>query len=171
MDTLPMRWRDRNWAIASAVWCVAFALPHMLWGLGLFQQSLRWSLGVLPKAEEERMIHSAGFAATGLWGVAALLIIAACIALSTVQSWGQRFPRWMRIVGPAGVALILTVRGLLMPGLILGIAYEFDWITIPDSIDPVWNRWSIVLWSPWFLVGAGLFACTARTSFRSTKAD
>ncbi len=134
----------------------------MLWGMGWFGDSLRFSLGLKPRAHEERVINDPAFTLSGLWGVAALCLLASVIALATVRPWGHRLPRWMPIVGAWGVCAVLAIRGLMFPGILGGFAIEFGIIDLAETSDPTWNRWNIVLWSPWFLLGALLFGRAVR---------
>lgn len=158
------------WGRLAAMWAVAFAIPHILWGLGWFETSLRFSLGLAPAAREACTIREPAFIATGLWGVAGLLVMAALIALATSERWGRMLPRWMVLTGVWGVCLVLSIRGLFLPGVAGAIAIEAGLISTPEGIDPSWIRWNIVLWSPWFLAGAALFANAARAFARHEPA-
>lgn len=149
-------------SMLAALWGIVFAIPHIVWGLGWWQEALRFSLGLRVGPEEERVINDPGFILSSLWGVAALSLAACGIALSTVQPWGRRLPQWMPVAGAWGVALVLAIRGLVFPGILGGLAIEADLIPLGDDSDPAWNRWNIVLWSPWFLLGSVLFVGAAR---------
>lgn len=148
-------------ALAAAAWGLLFAVPHMLWGFGLFEDALRFSLGTKPGAAEDRLIGSPWFSAFGLWGVAVLCLLASAIALSTIQSWGERLPHWLPIAGAWAVAVILAIRGLVFPGLLGSAFHELGDRRFSGDTDPDWMRWNLVLWSPWFLLGAMLFAFAA----------
>jgi len=153
-------------AYAAALWGALFAIPHILWAVGWFDSGLRFSLGLKPGAHEEEMINDPAFTAYGLWGVAALCLLASIIALSTIQPWGKRLPRWVPAVGTWGVCVVLAIRGLVFPGILGSLAIELNIIALGPNSDPVWNRWNVVLWSPWFLLGATLFARTAIANTR-----
>lgn len=152
----------------AAVWGVVFAVPHLLWGIGLFGESLRFSLAAEAGADEERLIDSTWFQALGLWGVGALCLLSAVIALFTLPRWLGRVPRWMPVSGAAGVAVVLGIRGLVLPGLVGSLAIELGAIEVPAGSDPSWFRWNVVLWSPWFLIGAMLFSRAAWVAWRDT---
>lgn len=158
----PSRTAERELpARAAAVWGVLFAIPHILWGFGLFEDSVRFSLGTKPGATEDRLIASSAFIALGLWGVAILCLLASAIALATIRPWSRRLPHWLPIAGAWGVAMILAIRGLVFPGLLGSALYELGVRRFSGNADPDWMRWNLVLWSPWFLLGAMLFALTA----------
>lgn len=157
----------RTWpALLACAWGVVFAIPHGLWGLGLLDESLRFSLAAEAGADEERLIDSARFQAFGLWGVGALCLLSAVIAVFTLPPWLERVPRWMPVVGALGVALVLGIRGLVAPGLFGSLAIELGVIAVPAGSDPAWFRWNLVLWSPWFLIGAVLFGRAALVAWR-----
>src|SRR5690606_31827066 len=99
--------RSPNSGMLAAVWGMIFAIPHILWGMGWFRESLRFSLSLQPGPREERLIDSPAFVAAGLWGVAGLSLIATLIALAAFQPWGRRLPRWVPVVGAWGVCLVL----------------------------------------------------------------
>lgn len=148
-------------ARAAAAWGALFAIPHMLWGFGLFEDALRFSLGAKPGAAEDRLVASPRFIALGLWGVATLCLLASAIALSTIQSWGRRLPLWLPSAGAWGVATILAIRGLVLSGLLGSALHELGVRRFSGDTDPGWIRWNLLLWSPWFLLGATLFAFAA----------
>jgi hypothetical protein len=151
----------------AALWGIVFAIPHLLWGLGWFGDALRFSLGVEPGPEEERVIGDAMFRLTGLWGVAALCLLASAIALMTVHPVGG-LPRWIPVAGCWAACAILAARALVFPVFVGSIAIELGLLDLPAGSDPAWHRWNLVLWSPWFLIGAVLFGWAARHGMRAS---
>lgn len=156
-------WRIRPGAVAyvAAGWAFLFAAPHLYWGAG-GRFGLRWSLAVRGQKEEE-LIRDPGFIASGLWGVAALCLLAGLIALATVQPWGRRIPRRVRLVGAWGVCVVLALRAFLYPGFLFSGLRVLGIVGISEQADPMWFRWDLVLWSPWFLVGSIVFGAAARS--------
>lgn len=146
-----------RWAGPAAAWCAAFALLHLYWALG-GDIGLAESAGV--RLAETR---PTAFVLVGLWGVAALLLVAASSWCVLARGWprGHRMRRAAIIVGAlAGVLLI--VRAVVLEAVLL-----LDAGGIASSVGPAQAHWSLWLWNPWFLLGGALFLLAAHRLARS----
>jgi len=146
---------------AAAAWSFLFALPHLYWALG-GRMGLSFSLALKGQAEAD-LIADPSFQASGLWGVAVLLAIASGIGLLTAHPPRRTSLRRIVAIGAWGVAAVTGLRALIYPGFIFSGLRVLGMIETAADADPNWFRWDLVLWAPWFLLGAVLFAFSARS--------
>lgn len=130
---------------AAAAWALLFTLPHVYWALG-------------------GTVGLAGSSMTGtllLVNLVAipLLLVAAGVALGTVQSWGGMIPR--RLLRPAvwGVSLVLSVRGI--GGLVQR--------SVSSGHSGSQSLLSLIA-DPWFVLGGVLFGVAAESYTRKSDA-
>lgn len=152
------RWGDRWPACAAVVWCLIFAALHVFWAAGGTM-----GLAVSAGAELARR-RPAWFVLGGLWGVAALLLVAAAVAASMAHPPGS--PRVRRVVRAAGWLVVVLLALRAVPTLIQDLLTESGQLVPPAGSGTDWTllHWRLALWTPWFLLGGGLFALVlART--------
>ncbi len=149
---------------AAAGWAFLFAVPHVFWAIG-GRAGLRWSLA-LRGPDEEALIRDPAFVAQGLWGVAGLCVVAGLIGLATVRPWGARVPRRLLRAATWGVCAVLLLRALFYPGFLFSGLKALGLVGHSARADPGWTTWDLLLWSPWFLLGAVLFGAAARSAPR-----
>lgn len=142
-----------RWAVGVAVLVpVLYAATRLAWALG-------FPLGISREFLEEGQD-------TGLWGRGAALaasgLVGAVLSLGLIRPWGERFPRWMPVVGgrrvpmllalvPATiVSVLVTSAGLMFLRLtVFGEAFTLgedrlvldeDWAALaPELLWPVWG--------------------------------
>ncbi|WP_246626452.1 DUF3995 domain-containing protein [Modestobacter italicus] len=142
-----------RWGWVAAGWAAAFAVLHVFWALG-------GSVGLASSAGDRLAAERPGwFVAGGLWGVAALLLIAAGLAVALAR--GRR--RRLLVLAGAAIGLLLLLRGLGIEMLLLAGAYAGN-----AAMSDAQRHWSLVLWNPWFLLGGMAFLLAARSTARST---
>ncbi len=92
------------WAgYAACAAALAYALPHLWWGLGI---PLAFP-GDFSDAPSEPWLRALAF-----WGMGSLAVFGALFALALVRPWGRVFPRRLLLI-PAWVTSVgLTVWGL-----------------------------------------------------------
>ncbi|WP_104523683.1 DUF3995 domain-containing protein [Blastococcus atacamensis] len=145
--------RSRWWGVVAAVWASLFAVLHLFWALG-------GSAGLTSSAGEELAEERPGWlVAGGLWGVAALLLIATALALALALAPTHGRGRHLLQVCGTAVGLLLLARGVGLQVLMLSGAYDGN-----AAITPGQRFWSILLWNPWFAVGGAAF-CLAAWAF------
>lgn len=132
-----VRTRSTAWAgYAACAWALVFTVPHIYWAVGGTA-----GLAGHPMTGALLMVNLAAIP---------LCLIAAGVALGTVQSWGQTVPRWLLLTGAWGAGAVLGVRGIV--GLVQR-ARSFGQI----GSQPV----LAVFADPWFLFGGILFSVAA----------
>lgn len=141
-------------AYAAAAWAFVFAAMSFYWAAGgtAGGSTLGESMTKLAREREPWFVAV-------LWVTGALKAVAGVVALALVQPWGQRFPRWLRLVAAWGVGAILVLYGganLAARGLM-----EVGLIEKPASVDSAAARWHLLLWDPWWLLGGLLFVAAA----------
>ncbi|CAM3520682.1 hypothetical protein [Isoptericola cucumis] len=102
------RWEKAAGYAAVVVPTLGYALPHVLWAIGV-------PFGVTTKGAAE---FSAPETAPALWGLALLAVAAAVLTLGLVMSWGETVPRWIPLVGGRTVPRLLAV----IPPLVVAAA-------------------------------------------------
>lgn len=149
-----------GYACAAAAWSFAFALVSVAWALGsdLGADTLARSI------EEQGRERSGGFVAT-LWLTVALKALAGAIALSLVQPWGRRLPRWLRLSGAWGAAVILTLYGAA--GIVEKVLWKTGVREVPASFGADRVDWYLFFWDPFWLLGGILFSLAAWRFHRS----
>jgi len=128
--------------------------------------SFYWALGgsFLYRTQSPQILELAAqpwFLAV-VWFTGVLKLIAGLLALSLVQRWGERLPRWFRRLGSWGIGLVLMFYGganLAVRGLMALGALETP---APMRSAAAW--WHLVLWDPWFVLGGVLFLAAAWVS-------
>jgi len=144
--------RGAGWAAAG--WALLFAAVHVFWGLG-------GSAGLASSAGAELAAERPGwFVVAGLWGVAALLLAAAGLAVALLRG---PYRRLLVRVG-AAVGLGLLLRGSAVQVLMLSGAYDGN-----AAITSSQRHWSLVLWNPWFVVGGVAFLLAASVHRRAAR--
>ena len=146
---------------AATTWAFAFGCLHLVWALGLNESGFRWSLALSGQAETD-LIHDPALRLEGLWGVVTLCWLAALIALATVLPWAARLPYRLRLIGVWGVTVVLLLRAFFYTGFVFSGLRVAGVLPVSKRADPTWYRWDLVLWSPWFLLGAVLFGLSVR---------
>ena len=148
--------RRPGWARAAAACATLFAALHVFWALG-------GSFGLAGSAgrelAEQRPVW---FVLGGLWGVAALLLVAAALGMALARTEPQ--PRLAVVVLGAAVGLLLLLRGLVIEALLLSGALDGNTAITADQ-----RRWSLLLWNPWFLVGGAFFALAALAAYQRRR--
>lgn len=130
----------------AAAWATSFAVLHLYWALG-------GALGLAESAGEQLATQRPGwFVAAGLYGVAALLLGAAGLAVSVARRSGS--PRWRRLAPllAIGVGAVLALRAVVVHVLLLA-----DVGCGGGAITPAQRTWTLWVWDPWFLIGGALF--------------
>jgi Protein of unknown function (DUF3995) len=142
-----------RWGLVAAGWAVLFAAVHVFWALG-GSAGLASSAGTELAAERPDW-----FVVVGLWGVAALLLVAAALGVALARAPARR----ALVLAGGAVGLLLLVRGLGVEALLLAGVYDAN-----GAISSGQRHWSLVLWNPWFVVGglAFLLAALGRTRTR-----
>ena len=150
---------SRRWRDIAAAWAVLFAVLHLYWALG-GSVGLAESAGARLAAE-----RPVWFVVTGLYGVAALLLVAAALGLALARGVPAGRRRWALPLVGAGVAAVLLLRA---------VGVELLLLTDPGygggNISPAQRGWSLVLWNPWFLLGGISFGLAALAARRATSA-
>jgi hypothetical protein len=126
-----------------------FAALHLYWGMG-------GSLGLAESAGADLAERRPSwFVAIGLFGVAALLVTAAVLGvlLSKAATTGGR--RSLSLLG-AAVGAVLLLRAVGLEVLLLADPRYGN-----GAVSPAERFWTLVLWNPWFLVGALTFGLAA----------
>src|SRR5512147_1238950 len=80
------------WATyAAIVWCVTFGALHIYWGLGG-----NAVLALFSTPDNQTVALTRDPLYMGLtWAVGLVCTYGAIVALATIQTWGQRIPRWI----------------------------------------------------------------------------
>lgn len=155
--------RARAYAYAAAVWAVCFAAPHVYWAFDF--TGIDTSLAGPAVENDSLALHLVCLA------IAAFLFCGAATALATLYRWPRRW---------SGLART-TLLGLCTFGAVLLIArtvdiwLEFSWhLTDPAGIPGIerdtylrLGRWFLLLWGPWFGLGAVLWSGLAWNYGRS----
>ncbi len=161
--------RPVRMAYLAAGWALIFGLLHLYWASG-GETGLRFSLALKGQAETD-LIHDPAFRLQGLWGVVVLCWLASAIALSTVRPWGERLPTRLRLIGAWGVTVVLLLRAFFYSGFVFSTLRLFGIVAIGADADRTWYRWDLILWSPWFVLGAFLFGRTAQDLARRSAQE
>jgi hypothetical protein len=152
-----LRTSATSWAFLAAAWCAAFALLHIYWAIG-------GDVGLAQSAGANlARTRPTAFVLFGLWGVAALLVAGGSLWCALARGWprGRQMRRAAIVVGSfAGV--LLLVRAVVVEVVLL-----LDAGGIASSVGPAQTRWTLWLWSPWFLLGGALFLVAAHRLARS----
>jgi Protein of unknown function (DUF3995) len=139
----------RRWpscaAYAATAWALAFAVVHLYWALG-------GTVG-LPRGMSVGM-NPVLFVVDVL--AIPLCVVGALLALSLVRPWGRLFPRRLLLAGAWAVCALLVVHsaptlvddGLVAVGLRNGSLSSLE-------------RWSLLVYEPWFFVGGALYGAAA----------
>ncbi|MGH3095250.1 MAG: DUF3995 domain-containing protein [Streptosporangiales bacterium] len=146
--------KARAYAYAAAVWAICFAAPHVYWTFDF--TGIRTSLAGPAVENGSLTLHLACLA------IAAFLLCAAVTALATLYPWPRR---WVR---PARKVLVglCTFGAVLLTARTVAIWLEFSWhLTDPAGVPAggrdtylYLGRWFLLLWGPWFGLGAVLWS-------------
>lgn len=147
---------SRRWGYAAAGWATAFALLHFFWALG-GSAGLAASAGTQLAAE-----RPAWFVLAALWGVGGLLLVGAAVGVALARAEVGGIRRLLLTVLGAGIALVLLARGLGIEILMLAGAYDAN-----AALGPGQERWTLLLWNPWFVAGGIAFGAAAAAFRRS----
>ena len=143
-DLTSERRQSTGWTgYAACVWSVLFALPHVYWAAG----------------------GTAGFDGREMSGVLiainlvaiVLSVIAAIVALATVQRWGERVPDRLLQSAIWSACLLLTLRG--GAGLIQTIVGQGEQSTL------------VMIFEPTFLIGGALFGALGIAFLREARTN
>ncbi|TWS23577.1 DUF3995 domain-containing protein [Tsukamurella sputi] len=144
--------RHRLCAHLATAWCLVFACAHLYWAVG-------GRAGFVAATGSLKLLDQPFFVVIGLWGVAIVCIVGALACLATVLSFGRRVPPRLLLtvlwVGAAALTLRAVTAGLqdaLLEAGVLHTTADFDWSVV---------HWRLAVWTPWFAIGAVLFALTA----------
>jgi hypothetical protein len=140
-----------RWGLLAAGWAGLFAALHVFWALG-------GSTGLASSAGDQLAAERPGwFVALGLWGVAVLLVIGACLGIALARpARPGRLRRVLVVIGTT-VGVLLLLRGLGIQLLLLAGAYDENAAMTADQ-----RRWSLLVWNPWFVAGGVAFVLAAR---------
>ncbi|HEY3501871.1 MAG TPA: DUF3995 domain-containing protein [Actinocatenispora sp.] len=142
---MPTVWRSPATAGAIA-WCGVFAAAHVFWGLG-GDAGLASSAGAA--LARQRPLP---FVLFGLWGVAVLLLAGAALVGWSTSATLPRRARALCAASIVGVGLLLLARAVLVELVLAANAGG-----VRDTVGPAEARWSLLLWNPWFALGAAFF--------------
>ncbi|MFK7691406.1 DUF3995 domain-containing protein [Paenibacillus sp. HJGM_3] len=98
-----MNVKKKNWAGYAAFVCgLLYAVPHFWWGLGV-SVGFPGDYATAPDEAESRII--------GYWIMGALAVFVSLFGLSFVYPWGEKLPRWLKVI-PAWVGCVgLSIWG------------------------------------------------------------
>lgn len=157
--------RARAYAYGAAVWAICFAAPHVYWTFDF--AGIRTSLPGKVVEADPLTLHVACL------GIAVFLLCAAATALATLYRWPQRWG------GPARKLLLglCTFGAVLLTVRTVDIWLEFGWhLTDPAGVPGggrdtylYLGRWFLLLWGPWFALGAVLWSRLAWNYGRSFR--
>lgn len=112
------------------------------------------------------------FVTVGLWGVAAVLLLGAGVALAPTRPYSATVGR-QQVTEIAGwlVVPLLAIRAL--PTLAQDIFTEAGVLPSPAHSTNGWAviHWRLALWTPWFVLGAVLFALAVVGYHRTSRLD
>lgn len=131
--------KDSWLGYAAALWSMVFAVLHLAWAAG-------WYVGL--ELEQARKAFEGRWLLVYDLAIAGMCVVGVCLALSFVQPWGRRLPRWLVGLGGWGAAGLLVLRGA---GSIVQMAY---FVVIGKGGDIV-NL--MTLWEVGFYLGGVLF--------------
>ena len=137
---------------------IGFTVPHWLWALGV----------PFGASNADDMRESS---ATALWVLGLVPLLGAGLTLGLIMSWGQRLPhgapvvggrrvpRWLAIVPPAVVGLMLAQYGAMMTRCAGATLVDMTQSCYGYGPDYFTENWAFTATYPVFLVwGATLFA-------------
>ena len=90
-------------AYAACAAALAYALPHLWWGLGI---PLAFP-GDFSDTPTQPWMRALAF-----WGMGSLAVFGALFALALVRPWGRIFPRWLLVIPAWAASVGLTFWGL-----------------------------------------------------------
>lgn len=153
--------RPQRWAVVAAWVAFLATVPPVLWRILML-------LGVAPYALRDTYVSSPGAVAYVL-GLDLLQVAAGFCSLALIQSWGERWPRWVPglagreiptmlvvVVASLGALAVLVITGALAVVFgtrLLGFAEG------PTPLDGTtgWGFWLwLVLYLPWLAWGPAL---------------
>jgi hypothetical protein len=147
-------------ARAAAAWALAFAAMSFFWAAG-------GTLGVHtlgPAIERHAEVRDSGFLAL-VWVTGALKLFAGLVALALAGR--PRLPRWVVLVVQwAAWALLVYETAELGQHVLM----QTGAIATPQGLGADGVRWHLMLWDPWWIVGAALFAVASWRPWRRERA-
>jgi hypothetical protein len=154
----------RRWAAwATAAGSAAFGLLHWYWGAGGHWMYLESTIpGNIPMA----IRHDWSYTLPMLWGVGAVCLLGAAVALATVRHWSSPLLRRFLLVACwIGFALIgFRAVGNVVQHMIVAAGMM--------HLDPSWDtfmRMDLRYFCPWFATWAVLWGFTAVQYRRATR--
>ena len=79
------------------------------------------------------------------------------LAGALLALWATRYhlsPTWLRV---AKAAAALVAIALLLRGVYVELALATDLGGVRQTVGPLETHWSVILWNPWFILGATSF--------------
>lgn len=151
------------WAWAGygvCAWALAYTALKLYWAAG--GRALLATVG-LPEAT----LQDPWFVLIGLWGTIILGVVAVLFGLATVQSWGLFIPRWLLIADAFAACALFTLRAAL--GFVQDALLISGIISISDAVDRSVIISHLLLWDPFFLLGAIFFGAVAWSLWRGSR--
>jgi hypothetical protein len=147
-----MTWTEhshKSWSgYAAALWALIFAVLHLVWAAG-------WYIGLNP--ERAREAFDKTWFMTYDLVVAGMCLLAVPVALSLVQTWGRRLPRWLIGLFAWGATSLLVLRSA---GSIIQTVY----LVATERFAPEPQQ----MWELWFVIGALLFLVSTWRFWRAS---
>ncbi|MER5360091.1 DUF3995 domain-containing protein [Streptomyces sp. NPDC002785] len=142
------RW-ERTIGYCAVIAGLAYALPHLWWGLGIMVAYPDTPESV-PDVAWQRMI--------AFWGMGAAATLAALATTALFRPWGDFFPRWLRIGAAltAGTGLALWGLGYGYLRFFIAVGRVEPSAEVAASFGP-WNFY----WYPVFFVWGASLALAA----------
>ncbi|PSK66387.1 hypothetical protein B0E53_01636 [Micromonospora sp. MH33] len=169
----PARWVTAvTWA-AATVPLLGFAVPHLLWALGV-------PFGIT--GSKAKAIDAASSASVVFWGLlVAGPMAGGLLTLGLIRPWGQvvpswvpraagrRVPRWLPVVPPAVVGMLVGQYGAMMSGC---LALGFTRRCAPDGgTEALDSNWALSATYPVFLLWGGFLLAAVVGYVHTTRAS
>jgi len=123
---------------------------HLFWAFG-------GSIGLASSAGYELAERRpTSFVVFGLFGVVMCLVVG--IGVIAVTQSSRIAERWRHT---AAVLVAVVGVGLAIRGVSLEVPLAMNVGGLQASVGPLETHWGLVLWNPWFALGAALFIVTA----------
>jgi hypothetical protein len=155
--------RGRWAAYGATAWAFVFAAISFYWAAGGL-------VGVDTLGEGMRELALARDPELGAitWITGILKVVAGLFALSLVQAWGQRIPRWIRLAAVWGAGLLFifyAVGNMVQHG-----SMAAGTSAIPEVLGSITAvRWHLLFWDPFWLLGGLLFVAAAFYHTRNAR--
>ncbi|WP_369185091.1 DUF3995 domain-containing protein [Streptomyces sp. Y1] len=150
----------------AAAMAALYAALKLYWAFG--GDGLKSTIGF-----SEDLWHDPLFELLGLWGTVLLAALGALIPFALVKPWGAVVPRWMLEL-PIGIGCAFTVlrgiAGIVQESLYLTGAISSHYPDVTGAEADTVARWSLFLYSPWFLVWGLVLGAIGLRALRTDKA-